>query len=51
MMTQLIPEAMTEKKVWTDDDEENDTFSSYVPLDDDIFRAAELDALAHLVDT
>ena len=35
---------MTEKKLWTvrtDDDEENDTFSSYVALDDvNVFEAA-----------
>ena len=35
-----------------DDDEENDTFSSYVALDDaTVFEAAELDAVALLADT
>ena len=35
-----------------DGDEENDTFSSYVPLDDaTVFEAAELDAIALLADT
>ena len=35
-----------------DDDEENDTFSSYVALDDvSVFEAAELDAIALLADT
>ena len=35
-----------------DDDEENDTFSSYVALDDvTVFEAAELDAIALLADT
>ena len=34
------------------DDEENDTFSSYVALDDvTVFEAAELDATALLADT
>ena len=46
---------MTEKKLWTvrtDDDEENDTFSSYVALDDvNVFEAAELDAIALVADT
>ena len=33
-------------------DEENDTFSSYVPLDDaTVFEAAKLDAIALLADT
>ena len=35
-----------------DDDEENDTFSSCVALDDvTVFEAAELDAIALLADT
>ena len=35
-----------------DDDEENDTFSSYVALDDiTVFEAAELDVIALLSDT
>ena len=35
-----------------DDDEENDTLSSYVALDDvTVFEAAELDAIALLADT
>ena len=52
-MTQLTPEAMTEKKLWTMMiDEENDMFSSYVALDDvAVFEAAELDAIALLADT
>ena len=42
---------LTEKKLWTDDDEENDTFSSYVALDDvTVFEAAGLDAIALLAD-
>ena len=45
---------MTEKKLRTndDDDEENDTFSSYVALDDvTIYDAAELDEIALFADT
>ena len=35
-----------------DDDEENETFSSYVALDDvTVFEAAESDAIALLADT
>ena len=45
-MNQLTLEAMTEKKLWTDHDEENDTFSSHVALDDiTVFEAAELVAI------
>ena len=41
-----------EEALDNDDDEENDTFSSYVALDDaTVFEAAELDAVALLADT
>ena len=41
-----------EEALDNDDDEENDTFSSYVVLDDvTVFEAAELDAIALLADT
>ena len=50
---QLTLEVTTGKKLWKmDDDEENDTFSSYVALDDvTVFEAAEFDANALLADT
>ena len=48
-MTQLTREVMT---LDCDDDEENDTFSPYVALDDvTVFETAELDAIALLPDT
>ena len=52
MMTQLILEAMTEKELRiTMMARKNDTFSSYVVLDDvSVFEAAELDAIAFLTD-
>ena len=41
-----------EETLDNDDDEENDTFSLYVALDDvTVFEAAELDAIALLADT
>ena len=41
-----------EEALYCDDDEENDTFSSYVALDDvTVFEAAELDAIALLSET
>ena len=51
--TQLTLGVTREKKLWTDnDDEENDTFSAHVSLDDVTFlEAAELDAIALLADT
>ena len=51
--TQLTLGVTREKKLWTDnDDEENDTFSAHVCLDDVTFlEAAELDAIALLADT
>ena len=47
-MTQLTPgNGNGEQALDKDDDEENDTFSSYVALDDvTVFEAAELDAIA-----
>ena len=51
-MTQLTPEVMTEKKLWTMMTRKTNTFSSYVTLDDvTVFEAAELDANALLADT
>ena len=46
--TQLTQEAMMEKKLWTlKMMRKNDTFSSYVALDDvTVFEAANLDAIA-----
>ena len=41
-----------EEALGNDDDEENDTFSSYIALDDvAVFEAAALDAIALLADT
>ena len=51
-MTQLTPEVMTEKKLWTVVmTRKVDTLSSYVALDDvSVVEAAELDAIALLAE-
>ena len=50
--TQLTLGVTTEKKLWIVMRPGNDTFSSYVALDDvTVFEAAELDAIALLADT
>ena len=52
MNLQTLPEAMTEKKLWTMMMTRKNTFSSNVALDDvTVFEAVESDAIALLADT